>query len=282
MMDGLDIVGPKMRTLIAAAETAIGDGNEVLMHCWRGGMRSESLAWLLTFFDYRVYRLRGGYKAFRRYVRDTFALDRPLRVLGGLTGTGKTEVLHALRERGAQIIDLEGLARHRGSVFGGLGGGEQPAQQQFDNELALAWRALDPQRPVWIEDESRRIGDVGIPNALFAQMQSAPTLVLDPPEANRLDRLVALYGAFDPAALHNALDHIRQRLGGLRTQQAHAAIHTGHLRRACRIILDYYDDAYRHGLDQRPDDTVTTLRTTETTPAAMANRVLEHSLSLPA
>lgn len=172
MLDALDIVGPKLRALVESAREVL-DGREVLMHRWRRGMRSESVGWLLSFFDYRVRRLRGGYKAFRRYVRKSFALLRPLRVLGGLTGSGKTEVLHALRDRGEQVVDLEGRANHRGSVFGGLGRGDQPTQQQFENDLALQWRALAPHRPVWIEDESRRIGDVGVPGALFNQMQQA-------------------------------------------------------------------------------------------------------------
>lgn len=280
MLEALDVVGPTMRRLVESAMDAV-DCEDVLMHCWRGGMRSESVSWLLSFFGYRVRRLRGGYKAFRRFVRDTFATTRPIRILGGLTGSGKTDVLHALRDRGEQIIDLEGLARHRGSVFGGLGR-RQPTQQQFENDLALQWDALDPGRPVWLEDESRRIGDLGIPNALFDQMQTAPTLVLDVPDAGRLDRLVDLYGAFDESDLHDALDYIRKRLGGLRTQQAHAAISTGHLRRACRIILTYYDDAYRHGLDQRHDDAVQVLSVDTSDADAIVDQVLDHASPLTA
>ena len=277
MLEALDLVGPKMRSLVESAMEAV-DGDEVLMHCWRGGMRSESVGWLLSFFGYRVHRLRGGYKAFRQFVRDTFTRERPIRILGGLTGSGKTEVLHALRAQDQQIIDLEGLARHRGSVFGGLGCRDQPTQQQFENTLALQWHALDPHRPVWIEDESRHIGAMSVPNALFDQMQAAPAIVLDVPDAVRLDRLVTLYGAFEPDDLHEALDYIRQRLGGLRTQQAHAAISTGHLRRACRIILNYYDDAYQHGLDKRADSSVR-LPADTPDPDVIAERVLEYASS---
>ena len=278
MLEALDLVGPKMRTLVESAMQAV-NGDTLLMHCWRGGMRSESVGWLLSFFGYRVRRLRGGYKAFRRFARDAFTRERPICILSGLTGSGKTDVLHALHTRGEQIIDLEGLARHRGSVFGGLGRHTQPTQQQFENELALQWHALDPNRPVWVEDESRRIGDIGIPNALFDQMQSAPSIVLDVPDTVRLDRLVDLYGAYEPDALHDALDYIRERLGGLRTQQAHAAISTGHLRRACRIILTYYDDAYQHGLDQRPDGTVQVVSAGTPDPHVIAGLVLDHAPS---
>jgi tRNA 2-selenouridine synthase len=278
MLEALDLVGPKMRSLVESAMQA-ADGDDLLMHCWRGGMRSESVGWLLSFFGYRVRRLRGGYKAFRRFARGSFARERPVRILGGLTGSGKTDVLHALHARGEQIIDLEGLARHRGSVFGGLGRGDQPTQQQFENDLALQLHALDPKRPVWIEDESRRIGDIGIPDALFDQMQTAPTLVLDVPDTARLDRLVDLYGAFESGELHDALDYIRKRLGGLRTQQAHAAISTGHLRRACRIILNYYDDAYQHGLEQRPDDVVDVLSVDTSDSDVIASQVLDRAPS---
>lgn len=272
LLEGLDLVGPKLRQIVEAV-TAEVDGKEVLVHCWRGGMRSESVAWLLGFFGYRVQRLRGGYKAFRRFVNTRFARERPIRILGGLTGSGKTEVLRVLRDRGTQVIDLEALAHHKGSVFGGLGEAPQVTQQQFENTLALRWHALDPTRPVWIEDESRRIGSVNIPNALFNQMREAETFVLDVPDAARLDRLVTLYGAFDPADLQDALGYIRKRLGGLRTQQARAAIATGHLRRACRIILSYYDAAYRHSLDRRADGTVRVVRTDAAAPEVLADQL---------
>lgn len=278
MVKALDAVGPKLRALVETVD-GMTRSRDVLMYCWRGGMRSESLAWLLSFFDYQVRRLQGGYKAFRHFVRDSFALSRPIRVLGGLTGSGKTEVLHALQARGAQVVDLEAIARHRGSVFGGFGQPRQPSQQQFENELAMQWRALDPHRPVWLEDESRRIGNVGIPDALFDQLQTAETLVLDVPDEARLDRLTTLYGTFAAADLHDALDYIRKRLGGLRTQQAHAALATGHLRRACSIMLSYYDDAYRHGLNQRADGRVHVLRTDASDPGVIADRVLAHASS---
>ena len=115
MLRGFDLVGPKLRRMVEAAQ-ALVVGDEVLVHCWRGGMRSESVAWLLAFAGYRVGTLRGGYKAFRRYVLEAFAQPRAVRLLGGMTGAGKTDVLHTLAGRGEQVIDLEALPKGRSSA----------------------------------------------------------------------------------------------------------------------------------------------------------------------
>ena len=170
---GLDYVGPKMRTFLEKAQALVRH-NTLLFYCWRGGMRSQSLAWLAELYGYQTYTLEGGYKAFRRYVLTTFARPAPVLILGGKTGSGKTDMLRVLAQKGQQIIDLEGLARHKGSVFGGLGQPLQPSQQQFENELGLCWRDLRRDRPVWLEDESRSIGQVVIPQDILTQMTTAP------------------------------------------------------------------------------------------------------------
>ena len=136
MLNGLDVIGPKMRRLVEEAERILethagGKSDGVLLHCWRGGMRSGSVAWLLEFFGHRVATLEGGYKAFRQHVLRAFAVPRNVTLLSGPTGSGKTDVLKALREQGEQMLDLEGLAHHKGSVFGGLGEPPQPSQEQF-------------------------------------------------------------------------------------------------------------------------------------------------------
>ncbi|MDX1548690.1 MAG: tRNA 2-selenouridine(34) synthase MnmH [Rhodothermales bacterium] len=250
MLRALDLVGPKLRALTERADAWAG-GGDVLVHCWRGGMRSASVAWLLEFFGHRAETLQGGYKAFRRLVLGSFALERPVCLLGGMTGAGKTEVLDALAMQGAQVLDLEALANHQGSVFGHLGRPAQPTQEQFENELAVRWRALDPARPVWIEDESRRLGRVVVPAALWAQMRAARVLLLDVPFEDRVRRLVDGYGRHEAARLAEAIGCIGKRLGGLRTRQAQQAVHGGDLEGACRILLAYYDGAYRHALDRR-------------------------------
>ncbi|MCB0214369.1 MAG: tRNA 2-selenouridine(34) synthase MnmH, partial [Anaerolineae bacterium] len=162
MLLGLEIVGPKMRHLIEHIQT-VATERTLLLHCWRGGMRSESVAWLAGLFGYRCYTLRRGYKGFRNYVLQMLELPSRLLILGGKTGSGKTEILQVLKQQGEQVIDLEGLAHHKGSSFGALGEADQPSQQQFENELAMQWRQLNLQRPVWLEDESRHIGKLSIP-----------------------------------------------------------------------------------------------------------------------
>ena len=249
MLRSLDLVGPKMRAMVEHAST-VAEDDEVLVHCWRGGMRSESVAWLLDFFGLRARRLHGGYKAFRHFVLDTFASRWDFRILSGHTGAGKTEVLHAMAERGAQVVDLEARAHHRGSVFGGLGQTAAPTQQQFENELALHVRRLDPQRPVWVEDESRRIGEVNVPDAFWKQMRAAPVYVVDVPLEERVERLVSEYGVFEATQLKEAIQQVERRLGGLRTRQALEAVDAGDLHAACALLLHYYDRAYDHGLNR--------------------------------
>lgn len=261
VLEGLDLVGPRMRHLVEAAERLTGERGGTLVHCWRGGMRSGSVAWLLDFSGHRVATLEGGYKAFRRRVLEAFAMPREVIVLSGPTGAGKTDVLAALRARGEQVMDLEGLAQHKGSVFGGLGQGAQPTQEQFENDLAMAWLSLDPDRRVWVEDESSRIGRLLVPREILDQVASAPAVRLDVPAGVRTRRLVEDYGRFPAGQLVAATEVIRKRLGGLRTQQITAAIQRGDLPAACLALLDYYDRCYAHAAARR------TPRATFTIPA---------------
>lgn len=243
MVRGLDLVGPRLRTLVEGVRVRTA-ADTVVVHCWRGGMRSRSVAWLLAFFGYRVFVLDGGYKAFRRHALKL--LERPIHpvVLSGMTGVGKTGVLRALGEQGEQIVDLEALARHKGSVFGGIGQGEQPSQELFENTLAVALDGLDPVRPIWFEDESRLIGRRVIPAPIWARLQAAPSVVLEAPAERRAAALVDEYGALSATELDAAIDRLRRRLGGLRTREARAALARGDLEETCRVLLTYYDRAY--------------------------------------
>ena len=154
-------MGGHLAALLARARHLCGGKREVLLHCWRGGMRSDSMRWLLETGGFTVHRLEGGYKSYRTFVRGELARPRPILVLGGYTGCGKTDILLELQRLGSQVIDLEGLARHKGSAFGALGQAEeQPGNEWFENQLYEQWRRCDPARPVWLEDESRHIGHV--------------------------------------------------------------------------------------------------------------------------
>ncbi len=273
---GLEIVGPKLQHFVARVGELTGNTPYLRIYCWRGGKRSESMAWLMEQAGYRVVTMKGGYKAFRRWVLDYFDRWRvPLRVIGGKTGSGKTDVLAALHRMGEPVIDLEALARHRGSAFGHLDQPPQPTQQQFENELALALRSLAGAPYVWVEDESRGIGRCLLPAPLYGRIRSAPLYFLDVPTEQRVQRLVHAYGASSPALLESAFEKIRKRLGPQRFTQAIEALRNGRLPEAARIALHYYDRTYEYGLRQRAPHRVTFLPCTPTdTPETIARRLI--------
>ena len=247
LLVGLELVGPKMRELVEQANE-LAAGGEVLVHCWRGGKRSESVAWLLNTAGLTAHTLVGGYKAYRNHVLDSLRDAPQLLVLGGATGSGKTDILHALRELGEQIIDLEALAHHRGSAFGGIGQGEQPTTEQFQNDLHQAWQLLDRQARIWVEDESFSIGGVKLPLEFWEVMQARPLMLIEVPRPERIQRLVDEYAALDPLELERAILVIQKRLGGLRTQTALTALEQGQWAQVAGLLLEYYDKSYERSL----------------------------------
>ncbi len=254
VLEGLGLVGPRLDSLGEALLRLAGPTPQapLRLHCWRGGMRSGSVAWLAATLQRPVVLLEGGYKAYRQWVLAQFERPWPLRLLGGRTGSGKTELLLELQRRGVAVVDLEGLANHRGSSFGGLGQGEQPSTEQFENLLATALWPLGTAQTIWLEDESAQVGRCRIPAALWRQMKQAPLLAVQRPLDARLDHLVALYGNQGRSGLADATQRIAKRLGPQRTALALEAIAQENWREACRQILDYYDRCYDHGLQARP------------------------------
>jgi tRNA 2-selenouridine synthase len=247
---GWELVRPKLDGFVRSArETAVHE--RLLVHCWRGGMRSGHMAAFLRSNGLSAETLDGGYKSFRRIVLDT--LERPLKllVLGGETGSGKTETLRALEAMGEQVLDLEKFAHHRGSAFGGLGEPPQPTSEQFENNIFPLFAQFDPDRPVWVEDESRNIGQVFLHAPLWFSMQRAPVVRLEIPLQRRIERLVQDYGAFPKDELATGLHKIAKRLGGLALQQALSALEAGRLDEVARTSLHYYDRAYRRHLAER-------------------------------
>lgn len=248
---GLRCIGPRMaefsEELLPHAEAA---GRKALVHCWRGGMRSGSVAWLMETFGCRFATLTGGYKAFRRWVLDGFEQPRRIHVVAGLTGSGKTEVLTALSALGEQVIDLEALAHHKGSAFGALGQEPPPTQQQFENQLAFLWRAASPDRALWLEDESRSVGRIGVPIPIWRQKQAGRFHLVEVPDDDRVRHLCDGYADHPREVLAERIESIRKRLGGDRVKEAVEAIEAGDAQTACRILLAYYDKAYRHCLEK--------------------------------
>lgn len=262
IMMGLDLVGVKMRSLVETAERintayASPSNKTLLVHCWRGGMRSGSVAWLLDLVGYKVFTLRGGYKAYRRLALDTLEKPREITILGGKTGSGKTLVLQALKERGEQVLDLEALAHHKGSAFGGLGEEPQPTQEEFENRIGTALWEMDASRRVWIEDESRMVGKRMIPAPLWEQMRSAKTVALEVPLERRVEYLVKVYGKYTLPELEESVLRIEKRLGGAATKAALAALEMGDLAECAAITLRYYDSSYIKGLSRRDPKSLT-------------------------
>jgi len=247
---GLEIVGPKMRAYVDEALKLATKG-ELLVYCWRGGMRSESMAWLFETSGIRASVLEKGYKGFRAHLRELFENDQPVMIIGGRTGSGKTSLLQAIAHAGGQTIDLEGLANHKGSVFGNLGLPEQPTTEHFQNLLGIAWSKLDQQNPVYLEDESFTIGQICLPMNLYKKMQHATVLFVDMPLESRLLRLHREYAHFSTQELIALIEKITKRLGGQNARQAIQAIEEGRLNEAIRIALVYYDKAYGFDIGQR-------------------------------
>ncbi len=249
LLVGLDLVGAKMSGFLKKLNVLNrGKAKEVAVYCWRGGMRSASMAWLFELGGYRVHLLKGGYKAYRTYIRREAGNGLDMLVIGGLTGSGKTEVLKHLRENGQQTIDLESLACNKGSVFGYLGQDPQPGNEQFENNLFDELAGLDASRPVWLEDESRSIGTIGLPSEFFIRLKRSPLILLKVPEVVRLERLKLEYAGFEKQELIAALGKLLQPLGGLNFREAVRHIEAGDFVRAIQIVLGYYDKMYLKAL----------------------------------
>jgi tRNA 2-selenouridine synthase len=276
---GLDFFGPKMRKMVEEVELVlksreselhretdksgpttpgsqriINDSRIILVYCWRGGMRSGAVSWLLDLYGFKVYTLTGGYKNFRNYVLDTFTHPFQFNILGGYTGSGKTELLKTLKEKGETIIDLEGIAKHKGSAFGNIGMPDQPGQEMFENLLATELRKSITNTgysPLWLEDESQRIGRVNIPHDLWKTMRHSPVFFLNIHFEERLKHIVQEYGKLDKEKVSAAIERISQKLGNLNAKSAILLLNEGKISESFAILLKYYDKFYYKSLHNR-------------------------------
>ncbi|MCA9776593.1 MAG: tRNA 2-selenouridine(34) synthase MnmH [Candidatus Eremiobacteraeota bacterium] len=251
MLLGLEFVGPKMAEFVRQANRLNPRKEPMRMYCFRGGQRSQSLAWLLQKGGFEITLLEGGYKAYRAEAVRSFLEPQKIVVLSGCTGAGKTRILHALKKRGEQIVDLEDLACHKGSAFGGY---HQPAgltTEMFHNLLHQAWANLDRKRTTWFEDEGRTLGKLLVPDEVWMQMREAPVIFLDIPQEERVKLLVEEYADYDDQLLRESLDRITKRLGGLTHRECIEALNEKRYDEVARRCLDYYDKAYRHCVEKR-------------------------------
>ena len=247
---GLEYAGPKMKEMALQA-TGLADGKQILVHCWRGGMRSASMAWLFRTAGLESLVLEGGYKSFRRHVLSTLEREFSFVVIGGLTGSGKSDVLRMLGNSGEQVLDLEKLANHKGSAFGALGQKEQNTNEQFENDLFWSLRNMDERRIIWTEDESRTIGRNTLPAGIYKSIRRAAVICLEVAPGSRIDRLVRDYANFPKEGLLQAVQKIRPRLGDRNARSALEGIETGDFHHAVEVVLHYYDKTYRYGLGRR-------------------------------
>jgi tRNA 2-selenouridine synthase len=247
---GLQIASSKIIDFVDGAEKLAGN-KPIGMYCWRGGMRSQGMALLLATAGMKVTVLKKGYKTYRNWALQQFERPYKLINLGGYTGTGKTTILLALAKKGLHVIDLEGLAKHRGSAFGNLEQNKQPTSEQFENELAIELAQLGTERPIFIEDESRNIGMVNLPNKLYRQLRQAPLIFLQKDKEVRIEYLKPVYGAADKTQAKKAFERIKKRLGGNNLKLAWAAIDANDAEKAIDIALNYYDRYYYKGLEKR-------------------------------
>ena len=256
---GAALVARNIAGHLEGALAGRGGGWRPLLYCWRGGQRSHAMATVLDQVGWRTGLLRGGYRTYRRGVTQALYDGPPvpgLVLLAGGTGVGKTELLPRLDALGVQTLDLEGLAEHRGSLLGALPGRPQPSQRLFESRLAAALARLDPARPVVVEAESSKVGEVVLPPRLWSAMSAAPCVRVEAEAPARVRRLVGLYrdAARDGAAFAEALGRLPRHIGRAQVERWRGMLASGDLDLlAHELIETHYDPAYARGASrERP------------------------------
>jgi len=248
---GFRLVGPRLADMM---EETGKIGNELLVYCWRGGMRSSNFSQFAQMSQIKTHTLQGGYKAYRQLALDIFKRSYQFIVVSGYTGSGKSELLRELGNRGEQILDLENLANHKGSAFGGLMMPPQPTTEQFQNDLFEEVLKLDHRKRIWIEDESLAVGRIFLPQDLWKQLGAGSIVELDVNRETRVDRLVKEYGSADKGEFLEAMVKIKKKLGGQNFNDAHEKFLNGDLSSTIELLLTaYYDKAYKSALERKKD-----------------------------
>ncbi len=246
---GLSFVGPKMTGFVQFVRR-YKSPLPITLYCWRGGKRSASMAWLLQNAGLEVQVISGGYKSLRKQLLLEVEKERILHLVSGYTGSGKTELLHRLKAKEEQVVDLEGLAKHKGSAFGGLGMPKQPSQEQFENLLGYSLYGLDPHKPLWVEHESRMIGRLCIPDGFYRQFEKANIFLVEVPILKRIESLVEGYANVDKALLEEAIKKIERKMGPQYCKMALEALQLDQFDQVAALTLRYYDRCYEFDLEK--------------------------------
>jgi tRNA 2-selenouridine synthase len=271
--EGFRLVGPRLHQILNEAE-AIAAGRPMLVHCWRGGMRSSNFCQFAKMAGLKSEILEGGYKTYRQQALSYFQTPLKLLLLTGLTGSGKSDILRQLASRGQQVLDLEMLARHKGSVFGGMMMPPQPLTEQFHNDLFEELMKLDHTKPVWVEDESLAIGKVYLPASFWTQMMTAQLIKIDLTKSKRVERLVREYGKANKNEFLEMMTKIVRKLGGQHYLLAKEMLLKDDMSSTIDILLTYYDKAYQQSIGKRRDQLIQTLEWDGNN----INEVVEHLL----
>ena len=255
--EGLKIIDKKIEKLLNSLFISIDSHKKenldvhknqqiIRIYCARGGMRSQSISWLLEKFKFDTLLLKGGYKQYRRWTIDILSNKWKIIVIGGKTGTGKTKLIKILEKYNYQSIDLEAYACHRGSTFGGLGMKEQPSNEQFENIISEKLNTFNKDDHVFVEAESANIGSCKIPDEFFKQMKKSPIIEIIRSESNRLNELIKTYSIFNEKELQESVLRIKKRLGPQRTKIAIESIKKKKWDLVCKAVLEYYDKCYEY------------------------------------
>jgi len=274
ILKGLQLTGPTMNLKLELA-IELAKENRLLVHCWRGGMRSEAMAWLFSLGDIETQILDGGYKSYRHHVLEKISEKRKYIVLGGLTGSGKTEILNYMKGIGHQVIDLEGIACHKGSAFGSLGQSAQPTSEHFANLLYHEVEKTDRDKVVWLEDESKNIGSVFMPDLFYTNLRESSVIAIVMDVETRMPRLLKEYSAYPKEELISSIKRISKRLGGDNTNEALRGVGESNFSRAIEITLNYYDKTYLFGLKKRPAEMIRYMETDTDEIAVNVSKILD-------
>ena len=279
---GMKAVAPMLKSLTESLQKLKSLSKEPLrIYCSRGGFRSKSMLLLCQRLGLQAQLCDGGYKTYRSWVIEQLQHTYPIRLVGGFTGCGKTRILQQIALKGHSFIDIEKLASHRGSVFGGLHQPLQPTQEHFENMLAMHLFNCRHSPIIWLEDESRTIGRCTIPNSIYTQMESAPIFIIQGSLNYRMAHLMEDYGHTSLSQALDALFKLKKKLGSEAISKISQDLYAGRVEKALLQVLDYYDKSYLYSLTKKNQQKIWINQTWDN-PSDCADYILQHENLMPA